>query len=219
MHEPGLPCALDRYLRETAIPAGLHRDPLAPAAPPTPALNPAAHTSDPIAGQPVAAADPIPAPVSGSRTFLQDQSQSAHPTPQSCPPPEQNEPIAASAQKEANAPATTMDDRATPNSTPPDHRIEANAGATPRSARAAFAPTLRDRGIEASAAGYLPDDEPAFSSVLPHHLDQPSSIPCDYWSSRWYDRRLCDRGPPRRRRRHPADENAAPQDPHPDQSG
>jgi hypothetical protein len=169
--------ALTEHLREAAAPAHPHRDPPAPAAPTFPALNTATLTSDPIAGPAVAALSPTP--VATGQAPLPDQTQSAHPEHRPSTSPEQNEPSAAYAAKEANAPATT-DDRGTPSPLQPDRRIEPNAGATPQSVGAALAAKLHEYGIEPTIAAYLAGDEPVFRSVPPRDPNEPSSIPA-HW--------------------------------------
>jgi hypothetical protein len=176
LYEPRLQRALDHHLREAAA-ANPHRDPLAPAAPPSPALNTDALTSDPL---PDHATEPVPPPVATAQASQGDQSQSARPAHRPGTPPEQNEPGATYASKEAaNAPANT-DDRGTAGTMQPDRRIEPNAGTTPRSLGAALAAKLREYGIEPTIAAYLAGDEPVFRSVLPRDPNEPSSIPA-HW--------------------------------------
>jgi hypothetical protein len=173
-HEPRLQRALDRYLRATATPAEPWFDPLARSTAASPAHGTAAPPPDPVPSRPTSTAGSIPPPVSGRQASLPDQSQSARPEPQSSTQAEQNEPGVASAQKEANAPAATL-------------AFENRAPQPSQPAAAGVVPAIRPRsrasihpGIEPNPAGYVPDDEPVFLSVLPRDPDEPSSIPA-HW--------------------------------------
>jgi hypothetical protein len=128
--ESGLLRALDRYLRATATPAEPWFDPLA-AATAAPAHGTAAPAPAPIPGLPTTSVSSVLPPVSDSHASVPDQSQSAHPAPQSshaasafdvmsgdqsqstrpAPPsgaqPEQNEPALASEQQAPRALAAT----------------------------------------------------------------------------------------------------------------
>jgi hypothetical protein len=180
LYEPRLQRALDHYLRETGAPARPHHDPPAPAILPSRALNTAAPTSDPISRQPFVATLPFPTPGVAGRASLPEQSQSARPAPQSCPPPEQHEPTAC-APADANAPDATADDRdAATRPVPSDRTIEPTAGAIPPSFGAALAAKLRENGIEPIVAAYLAGDDSTLLSVLPRHPDQPSLTPSLY---------------------------------------
>jgi hypothetical protein len=179
LYEPRLQRALDHHRRETA-PANPHRDPFAPATPTTPALNPATRSPAPQPDQPVFAAGLVPTAMASNQAFLADQSQSADPSLQPCPPPDQNEPGIASAQKEPNTPSAIADDPGAPNPMPPDCRIEPSAATPPRSSAAALAAKLHEYGIEPTAAAYLAGEDTGFLSVLPCDHNQPSSIPA-HW--------------------------------------
>jgi hypothetical protein len=176
LFEPRLQRALDHHLRQTAAPVNPRRDPLAPATPGAPDPSPAAPTPDRLPARVEPAAGPVTGVVATGRALFTDQSQSADPSPQSCPAPDQHEPGVASAQKEPNVPSATPDDPGAPSPLQPDRRIEPGAGATPRSFAAALAAKLRECGIEPAAAAYLAGDDTAFRGVLPRDPNQPSSV-------------------------------------------
>jgi hypothetical protein len=176
LYDPRLQRALDHHPRQTVTPT----NPRAAEAPPIPAWGTAPLIPDPISGQPAVATGAAPIPVSAGQAFPLDQSQSARPAAQGSTLPGQNEASATSAQKEANPPLATGDDRGAASPLQPERTIKPKAGATPRSARAVAAPARGDRTIEPTTAAYLPDDESAFLSVLPRHPDEPSSIPA-HW--------------------------------------
>jgi hypothetical protein len=162
-HEPRLQRALDHYMRETAAPATSLPSPSTAQAPIPPT-------------QSTPAADPAPAPSSLREAPLPDQTQSAASEHGSSVKNAQNEPTAAITSADRVVVANGASAGLNPTGTAPISGRD--QGGTPGEA------TPPDRRNKANPSWYLPEDEPTtFLSVLPRHPDEPSSIPCDHWSS------------------------------------
>jgi hypothetical protein len=176
LYEPTLQRALDRYLRDIApAPTGPLSAAMAPVAPPSPVSGTRAPTDTAAARAP------------GSQTLPLDQTQAVRPEHESTARPEQSGSRPAPEQTEPNASATipTNAERLPdpqPFAAGADHAIRPRPEATqPDQTQSGPA------GNQAIAALNLAENEPTrFLSVLPRHPDQPSSIPCDHWSSHSY---------------------------------